>query len=708
MVKNYEPFLQRGWAVFPLSHNSKEPVKGSSGFKGATKDPVIAQHLFASYSGNFGIATGRASSVVVIDCDNKEGKPGVAIMQSLMDQHGCPQTYTVGTPNDGCHLYFKYPSGEDIPSGTSVVAEGIDVRANGGYVVGPGSTLNTKTYSVDLDVPLAEMPAWLIERCRKQTKKTKTTTGPEAAPIDARVIEARLKVIPNTDYDDWLRVGMALHSWDSSRGLALWDAWSKSASNYEPDACAGKWGSFAGSDITVGTLIHMSNEHGYAPPVPERTLKSIYFDMERGQYWVGGSNLGWQLLGVDAVRRRLAIRGLHPDRAPGERVSEVDSALAKIEEKNSVDGAFPGFYRKEEIIEHHQYRLLNTSRVRCLTPDAAANPDGQGFPWVKEYLTKLTGAEAPEEERAYAGSQFAVLTAWMAHFYRSALAGYPTRGLALFLAGPPGSGKTFLTNAILKNVFGAVGEATKFLLREDQFNASIFSCPIWNVDDAAAGIDAKSHARFSSAVKACVANDEFTMRAMRREGVRMKWSGRLITTMNDDPDSIMMLPHGEGSMRDKYILLKTYATFDEFPNDELVKAELPFFCSWLRDMPDDTTNVLVGGRFGVKPFHHPVLVEIARESSSTFSVYELVQTWAANWFVLHNDQEQWTGNPTVLVSELAVDPFTKDIARSLRLSPASLGRALSKLISTQAKGISRAGGRSKGRVYFITKDILAG
>ena len=274
----------------------------------------------------------------------------------------------------------------------------------------------------------------------------------------------------------------------------------------------------------------------------------------------------------------------------------------------------------------------------------------------------------------------------------------------MFIAGPIGSGKSFSTNAVLKPVFGAVGEATKFLCGEDQFNSGIFGCPIWNVDDAVSNSDHLTHSRFSAAVKHVVACDEFTMRAMHKEGVRMPWNGRLVVTMNDDPDSIRMLPSGEGSMLDKYILLHARATYDQFPSDEAVRPELPHMCAYLRDMPDDPA-VMVGGRFGVIAYHHPDLMRMAREESPTFSTFELIQNWLASWFSDKPKVLAWEGNPTALAVELSQFDHN-GVMRSLKLSPSSLGRNLNKLIMQKVAGIEKVPSRSGGRLYRLTRELL--
>jgi hypothetical protein len=71
------------------------------------------------------------------------------------------------------------------------------------------------------------------------------------------------------DYDEWLNVGMALHSVDDSL-LTAWDRWSQQSSKYKPGACEKKWKSFSNhGGITLGTLAHMAKQDGWQFPIPE-------------------------------------------------------------------------------------------------------------------------------------------------------------------------------------------------------------------------------------------------------------------------------------------------------------------------------------------------------------------------------------------------------------------------------------------------------
>lgn len=77
-----------------------------------------------------------------------------------------------------------------------------------------------------------------------------------------------LEWVPNNDdYEQWLRVGMALHhQFDGNEeGLQLWHEWSESAHNYDDEALERKWNSFhheMGRNVTTAaTLIKIAKEN---------------------------------------------------------------------------------------------------------------------------------------------------------------------------------------------------------------------------------------------------------------------------------------------------------------------------------------------------------------------------------------------------------------------------------------------------------------
>ncbi len=115
-------------------------------------------------TGGRGIITGNGLLVLYVDA--KPGKPNGFV--SLTDLE-VPETYTVRTPTGGCHLYYKYDASTSVGNRVSFLP-GLDIRGDGGFVVGPGSPhANGGTYTLVDDRPLAEAPDWLLEAARKRS-----------------------------------------------------------------------------------------------------------------------------------------------------------------------------------------------------------------------------------------------------------------------------------------------------------------------------------------------------------------------------------------------------------------------------------------------------------------------------------------------------------------------------------------------------------
>jgi hypothetical protein len=147
-------FLAQAYPVFPVDA-SKRPLT-ARGFKDATRDPTEIRALFARAHG-IGVPTGTWSGFVAIDIDVKEGRAGLEWLAA--NEHRLPRTRRHRTQSGGFHLLFLAPPGRTIRNSASKIAPGIDVRADGGYVVAPP----TPGYSVADDAMPAPLPAWLLD-----------------------------------------------------------------------------------------------------------------------------------------------------------------------------------------------------------------------------------------------------------------------------------------------------------------------------------------------------------------------------------------------------------------------------------------------------------------------------------------------------------------------------------------------------------------
>ncbi len=149
----------QGWGVFPCEPRGKRPTGRlvPHGVKDATLDPErIRAWWRVEPEGNVGVACGHSARLVVIDCDSD------AALKRLQTEHGrLPRTRMVQTGR-GHHFYLQSPRRLGNRSGN--LPNGIDVRGEGGYVVGAGSIhASGKLYYAAVNAPVAPMPAWLLE-----------------------------------------------------------------------------------------------------------------------------------------------------------------------------------------------------------------------------------------------------------------------------------------------------------------------------------------------------------------------------------------------------------------------------------------------------------------------------------------------------------------------------------------------------------------
>lgn len=168
LLNSARALARMGFHVFPVIPNSKEPAIREFP-KRATKDIERIERWWSQKSYNIGVSTSEfncTQGLVVVDIDNKDGKDGSGQLLKLeLEGKVFPKTLSVKTPSNGMHLIFKSPG--PVKQGTNVLAEGIDIRSRGGYVVSVGSVIDGKKYEFLDTAEIAECPAWIIDACKE-------------------------------------------------------------------------------------------------------------------------------------------------------------------------------------------------------------------------------------------------------------------------------------------------------------------------------------------------------------------------------------------------------------------------------------------------------------------------------------------------------------------------------------------------------------
>lgn len=141
------------FAIFPLRPGEKKPAC-QNGFHDASKNLKQIERLFNSSNYNIGVATGSRSGILVIDFDIGKGDGTINGFETLEEWEDLTgrklpsETWTSTTPSGGAHWYYKLD--DDFSSVHRSGSAGVDIQANGAYIVLPPSFFNGKRYEWDL------------------------------------------------------------------------------------------------------------------------------------------------------------------------------------------------------------------------------------------------------------------------------------------------------------------------------------------------------------------------------------------------------------------------------------------------------------------------------------------------------------------------------------------------------------------------------
>jgi putative DNA primase/helicase len=139
-------WAQAGYPVFPCrSQDEIDPQTGEviakakkpltpHGFKDATDNEGVIRAWWTRWpDALIGMPTGKRTGTVVVDVDCKNGKNGFA---SLAERGiALPDTLVNPTPSGGEHHIYRYPEGVEKVASRNDVLLGVDIKADGGFII---------------------------------------------------------------------------------------------------------------------------------------------------------------------------------------------------------------------------------------------------------------------------------------------------------------------------------------------------------------------------------------------------------------------------------------------------------------------------------------------------------------------------------------------------------------------------------------------
>lgn len=170
-------YATRGWHIFPVhslnggrctcgkadcTSPGKHPRTGH-GLQDASRDAATITAWWERWpDANIAVNCG-ASGLVVVDVDTKAGCDGGETWAELVAAHSAALEHSVmaETPSGGWHVFFA-ANGHRVASGNDKLGPGVDIKAEGGYVVLPPAEGRDWVPGKELGArPIASLPAAL-------------------------------------------------------------------------------------------------------------------------------------------------------------------------------------------------------------------------------------------------------------------------------------------------------------------------------------------------------------------------------------------------------------------------------------------------------------------------------------------------------------------------------------------------------------------
>jgi hypothetical protein len=225
---------------------------------------------------NYAIATGKINKIIVVDIDSykeefKTKSDFTKVFKNYIEEFN---TYTIKSAKGGHHFYFNYD--EEIKQIASDVY--IDIRSDGGYIVGEGSKIEEGTYTIIKDIGIRNIPEnlkkWLLDNLyKKKSKIVKRSEDNEEVDEVNEVKEVKylenlkdneitnlkkniikkLEINKKIDnffgsYNEFLYFTTAMKKLDLQKS---WDDFNKTQKNYDYEANMKIWNSVHNLDFTL-------------------------------------------------------------------------------------------------------------------------------------------------------------------------------------------------------------------------------------------------------------------------------------------------------------------------------------------------------------------------------------------------------------------------------------------------------------------------
>lgn len=329
------------------------------------------------------------------------------------------------------------------------------------------------------------------------------------------------------------------------------------------------------------------------PPEPEAVRpKHFYYDGLR--YYL---DTGRDYVPMDGRSVTLHLAGA------GLAKSEIDPALCEIQTRRFVSYCGPLAGHARGLHEANGARLLATCSPRIIPARPGA------WPTIRAVLEALLDDEEAEV------SQVEILLGWLKTAREALLAGSRRPGQALALCGPVACGKSLLLDLLEACLGGRRCNPYPHFSGRTNFNGDLAGAELLAVDDEAGSTDIRARKHLAANIKSHLFSGAVRIEAKNRTAFVFRPVWRLVFCLNDEPESLLVLPPLTVDLADKVSLLRCHRRPLPMPSHTLSERER-FFDTLVSEIPAlaaylESWEIPAGledERCGVRHFHHPALL----------------------------------------------------------------------------------------------------
>ncbi|MEI6673708.1 MAG: hypothetical protein WCO57_00875 [Verrucomicrobiota bacterium] len=351
-----------------------------------------------------------------------------------------------------------------------------------------------------------------------------------------------------------------------------------------------------------------------------------YYHAPSERYLVRNRAGRWNPFSAGPYKKILIERGLDPTVEKGVLLSDCDLAAIAVQSENDVSASGALCGRNAGFIEENGTRFLVTENMNLIDP-----VEGEC-----EAVVAVLGGLFKDRENAVIGqAQIHTFLGWLQSSVVALRTGRQQQQQVLVICGPKDCGKSFLQHLIITPCLaGRSADAKRAFLNDNQFNADLYKAEHLFLDDCRASTSIRDRLTLGGHLKTHTVGASInSLHGKGKDAINIRPWWRITIPLNDDPESILILPPLNEDIADKIILLR--ASLFDFPDpigtaDEKarfaskIREGLPAFIHWLLYTYKIPEAYADPRRYNIATFQHPNLVETLEGLSPEAELLDLI------------------------------------------------------------------------------------